>query len=79
MTDIHSGMTDFLRKYYSQYKSVPPIRIMRQRVGRKIWEDKHLKELYPAGPNRKLCKIAGLPKTAGEIENACVLGVGVLV
>ncbi len=83
MTDIHWKMVDFLRGYYYQNKDVPPVKILAREMEKKTgclrWDKKYLEQLYPAGPSRKLCKISGLPKTAGEIVNATVLGGGVLV
>ncbi|MEW5767838.1 MAG: TusE/DsrC/DsvC family sulfur relay protein [bacterium] len=83
MKDFHWEMIGFLREYYEQYTGVPPVkklmRVMQQRNGEGKWDNRYLKELYPAGPSRKLCRIAGLPKTAGEIAKAAVLGGGTLI
>ncbi|MDI6794180.1 MAG: TusE/DsrC/DsvC family sulfur relay protein [bacterium] len=83
ITDIHWEMVDFLREYYHQYEGVPPVKklmkVIRQRRGCEKWDNGDLKKLYPAGPSRKLCRIAGLPETAGEIANAAVLGGGALI
>lgn len=80
MTDIHWTMIDFLRTHYHEYGCVPPVKSLRREMEERIaclkWDNKYLEQLYPAGPGRKLCKISGLPKSAGEIENASVLGGG---
>ncbi|MDI6736872.1 MAG: TusE/DsrC/DsvC family sulfur relay protein, partial [bacterium] len=68
---------------YQQNESVPPVKVlsreMEEKTGCLRWDNKYLEQLYPAGPSRKLCRIAGLPKTAGEIANAAVLGGGVSI
>ncbi|MDI6794713.1 MAG: TusE/DsrC/DsvC family sulfur relay protein [bacterium] len=83
MTDIHEEMAGFLREYYHQYEGVPPvkklIKEMQQRVGQEKWDNSYLEDFYPAGPGRKLCEMAGLPKTAGELQNASTFGGGGLI
>ncbi len=69
MTDNHWEVVNFLREYYEEYKIAPMIRILTKALGKKLGKDKgntkYLYELYPAGPAKQACKIAGLPKPTG--------------
>lgn len=69
MTDAHWEVVDFLREYYDEYKIAPMIRILTKAIGKKLGPDKgntkYLYELYPGGPAKQACKIAGLPKPTG--------------
>ncbi len=60
----------FLRDYYSQYQIAPMIKILVKAIAKSKDLDKRaasklLYELYPAGPAKQACKIAGLPKPTG--------------
>ncbi len=69
MTDAHWEVVNFLREYYAEYKIAPMIRILTKAIGKKLGKEKgntkYLYELYPAGPAKQACKIAGLPKPTG--------------
>jgi len=69
MTDNHWEVVNFLREYYEEYKIAPMIRILTKAIGKKLGADKgntkYLYELYPGGPAKQACKIAGLPKPTG--------------
>jgi tRNA 2-thiouridine synthesizing protein E len=69
MTDAHWEVVNFLREYYEEYRIAPMIRILTKAIGKKLGKDKgntkYLYELYPAGPAKQACKIAGLPKPTG--------------
>lgn len=69
MTDAHWEVINFLREYYEEYKIAPMIRILTKAIGKKLGKDKgntkYLYELYPGGPAKQACKIAGLPKPTG--------------
>ncbi|MDH4127476.1 MAG: TusE/DsrC/DsvC family sulfur relay protein [Spirochaetota bacterium] len=69
MTDAHWEVINFLREYYAEYKIAPMIRILTKAIGKKLGPDKgntkYLYELYPGGPAKQACKIAGLPKPTG--------------
>ncbi|MGK7345560.1 MAG: TusE/DsrC/DsvC family sulfur relay protein [Candidatus Nitrospinota bacterium M3_3B_026] len=69
MTDAHWEVVNFLREYYEEYKIAPMIRILTKAIGKKLGKDKgntkYLYELYPGGPAKQACKIAGLPKPTG--------------
>jgi tRNA 2-thiouridine synthesizing protein E len=69
MTDAHWEVINFLREYYDEYKIAPMIRILTKAIAKKLGADKgntkYLYELYPGGPAKQACKIAGLPKPTG--------------
>ncbi len=69
MSEAHWEVVNFLREYYDEYKIAPMIRILTKAIGKKLGKDKgntkYLYELYPGGPAKQACKIAGLPKPTG--------------
>lgn len=69
MTPEHWEIVNFLRDYYAEYKIAPMIRILTKAIGKKLGKEKgntkYLYELYPGGPAKQACKIAGLPKPTG--------------
>jgi tRNA 2-thiouridine synthesizing protein E len=62
-------VVNFLRDYYKQYQIAPMIKIlikeMKKMFGPDKGNNKYLYELFPAGPAKQACKIAGLPKPTG--------------
>ncbi|HEX9074201.1 MAG TPA: TusE/DsrC/DsvC family sulfur relay protein, partial [Anaerolineae bacterium] len=52
----------FLREYYRENELAPPIRLLCRETGLSL---KVIYRLFPAGPARGACKIAGLPKPTG--------------
>ncbi len=69
MSDAHWEVVNFLRQYFNEYKIAPMIRILTKEIGKKLGKEKgntkYLYELYPGGPAKQACKIAGLPKPTG--------------
>lgn len=69
MTEPHWEVVNFLREYYLEYKIAPMIRILVKAMGKKMGKEKgntkYLYQLFPAGPAKQACKIAGLPKPTG--------------
>ena len=69
LTPAHWEVIDFLRNYYQQYQIAPMIKILVKEIGKVMGPDKgntkYLYELYPGGPAKQACKIAGLPKPTG--------------
>jgi TusE/DsrC/DsvC family sulfur relay protein len=69
MTDQHWEVVNFLREYYRLYQIAPMIKILVKKIGEKLGPEKatmkYLYELYPEGPAKQACKIAGLPRPAG--------------
>jgi len=69
MTDEHWEVINFLREYYNEYQIAPAIRVLTKALAKKLGPDKgnnkYLYELFPYGPAKQACKIAGLPKPTG--------------
>jgi TusE/DsrC/DsvC family sulfur relay protein len=71
MTEEHWGVVNFLREYYEEYQIAPAIRVLTKALKKKLGEEKssnkYLYELFPYGPAKQACKIAGQPKPTGCI------------
>ena len=71
MTESHWEVVDFLREYYDEYQIAPAVRVLTKAIGKKLGPEKgnskYLYELFPYGPAKQACKIAGLPKPTGCI------------
>ena len=71
MTESHWEVIDFLREYYDEYQIAPAVRVLTKAIGKKLGPEKgnskYLYELFPYGPAKQACKIAGLPKPTGCI------------
>ena len=71
MTDEHWEVVNFLRNYYEEYQIAPAVRVLTKAVKKKLGPEKgnskYLYELFPYGPAKQACKIAGLPKPTGCI------------
>jgi tRNA 2-thiouridine synthesizing protein E len=71
MTESHWEVVNFLREYYNEYQIAPAIRVLTKAIAKKLGPDKgnnkYLYELFPYGPAKQACKIAGLPKPTGCI------------
>jgi tRNA 2-thiouridine synthesizing protein E len=69
MGDEHWEVVNFLREYYEEYQIAPAIRVLTKGLKKKLGEEKssnkYLYELFPYGPAKQACKIAGLPKPTG--------------
>ena len=69
LTDAHWEVINFLRDYYAEYQIAPAVRVMTKAIGKQFGEEKgnskYLFELFPYGPAKQACKIAGLPKPTG--------------
>ncbi len=69
MTPEHWEVVNFLREYYEEYQIAPAIRVlvkaMKKKFGKEKGSNKYLYELFPYGPAKQACKIAGLPKPTG--------------
>lgn len=62
LNDKHWKLVYYLREYYQKYGVAPMIR--------KVCKDNEMKlteiyELFPSGPAKGACKVAGLPKPTG--------------
>ena len=71
MSDEHWEVINFLRNYYEEYQIAPAVRVLtksiKKRLGPEKGNSKYLYELFPYGPAKQACKIAGLPKPTGCI------------
>jgi len=71
MTEQHWEVVNFLREYYDEYQIAPAVRVLTKAIGKKLGPDKgnskYLYDLFPYGPGKQACKIAGLPKPTGCI------------
>ncbi len=71
MDDARWEVVNFLREYYDEYQIAPAVRVLTKAIGKKLGKDKgnskYLYELFPYGPGKQACKIAGLPKPTGCI------------
>lgn len=55
-------VVNYLRNYYLQYDIAPPIRMLTKETGLDL---KKIYQLFPSGPAKGACKVAGLPKPTG--------------
>ncbi len=62
-------VVNFLREYYEEFQIAPAVRVLTKAIGKKLGPEKgnsgYLYELFPYGPAKQACKIAGLPKPTG--------------
>jgi len=69
MKDDHWEVVNFLRDYYEEYQIAPAVRVLTKAVKKSMGPEKgnsqYLYELFPYGPAKQACKIAGLPKPTG--------------
>ncbi|MBI5026459.1 MAG: TusE/DsrC/DsvC family sulfur relay protein [Nitrospirae bacterium] len=69
MSEAHWEVVNFLRDYYQKYQIAPMIKILVKEIAKVMGPEKgntkYLYELYPGGPAKQACKIAGLPKPTG--------------
>jgi tRNA 2-thiouridine synthesizing protein E len=62
LTEQHWRVINYLRDYYDQYGVAPMVRKLLKDTG---YDQKTIYELFPTGPGKGACKIAGLPKPTG--------------
>lgn len=71
LSENHWEVVNFLREYYSEFQIAPAVRVLTKAIGKKFGPEKgnsqYLYELFPYGPGKQACKIAGLPKPTGCI------------
>lgn len=69
MTNEHWEVVNFLRDYYEEYQIAPAVRVLIKSIKKSMGPDKgnnkYLYTLFPYGPAKQACKIAGLPKPTG--------------
>jgi tRNA 2-thiouridine synthesizing protein E len=64
LTDEHWTIIHYIRDYYREFQIAPLIRKLCKVTG---VSRARLLQLFPSGPAKGACKVAGLPKPAGCI------------
>jgi len=62
LTENHWKVINYLRQYFQQFGIAPMIRKLCKDTGFTL---KEIYELFPSGPAKGACKLAGLPKPTG--------------
>jgi len=66
LTPLHWEIVHFIRSYYLQFKHLPNARVFTKAIKKQFGEGKgnsrYLHRLFPQGPLKYACKIAGIPK-----------------
>lgn len=62
MGEDHWKLVNYLRDYYLKFEIAPPIRMLCKKTG---FDLKYIYQLFPGGPAKGACKVAGLPKPTG--------------
>ncbi|MGC8497174.1 MAG: TusE/DsrC/DsvC family sulfur relay protein [Thermoplasmata archaeon] len=62
LTEEHLKVINYLRSYFLQFDSCPPIKMLLKNTGLDI---KTLYALFPTGPAKGACRLAGAPKPTG--------------
>ncbi len=62
LNEEHWKVINVLQDYYKKNGIAPMVRVLSKLTGFKL---KHIYELFPSGPGKGACKMAGLPKPTG--------------
>ena len=62
MTKEHWAVVDFIRNYFLEKNLAPMVRSICKTTGLPL---RRIYELFPSGPAKGACKVAGLPKPDG--------------
>ena len=62
LTDEHWAVIKYIREYYLEKSIAPMVRKLCKNTGFSL---KYIFELFPSGPAKGACKLAGLPKPDG--------------
>ena len=66
LTEAHWEIIVYIREYYLLYKHLPNARVFTKAIAQGLGEEtgnsRYLHRLFPEGPLKYACKIAGLPK-----------------
>ncbi len=66
LNEAHWEILWFIRDYYKKFKHLPNARMfvaaIRKQFGEEKGNSRYLQKLFPQGPLKYACKIAGLPK-----------------
>jgi tRNA 2-thiouridine synthesizing protein E len=61
LTEDHWKVIEYMRAYYLENGTVPPVRMLTRRTGLSL---RQMQKLFPSGLTKGACKIAGIPKEA---------------
>jgi len=62
LSDEHWRVIDFIRQYYLENNNAPMVRSLCKATQQSL---RRIYELFPSGPAKGACKLAGLPKPDG--------------
>jgi tRNA 2-thiouridine synthesizing protein E len=62
LSESHWKVVSYIRNYYLQYDIAPMVRKLCKETGFSL---KQIYELFPSGPAKGACKVAGLAKPTG--------------
>ncbi len=62
LSDDHWKLVKYLRDYYLKFNMAPMVRKLCKETG---FDLKRVYDLFPSGPAKGACKVAGLPKPTG--------------
>lgn len=62
VTEDHYKVMTFLQEYYEKNGIAPMVRVVSKNTGFKL---KEIYDLFPSGPAKGACRMAGLPKPTG--------------
>ena len=62
LTEGHWKVIRYIRNYYIQFGTAPMVRKVCKETGYKLSD---IYQLFPSGPAKGACKLAGLPKPTG--------------
>ena len=62
LSDEHWAVINYIREYWTENDLAPMVRKICQHTGLRL---KQIYELFPMGPAKGACRIAGLPKPDG--------------
>ncbi|MDD2767416.1 MAG: TusE/DsrC/DsvC family sulfur relay protein [Methylococcus sp.] len=69
LTEEHWEIVRFIRDYYRRYEYLPNARLFVKAIQKSLGADKgssrYLHKLFPGGPLKQVCLVAGLPKPPG--------------
>lgn len=62
LTEDHWAVVNYIRNYYLEKNLAPMVRKVCKNTGFQL---RYIYELFPSGPAKGACKVAGLPKPDG--------------
>jgi tRNA 2-thiouridine synthesizing protein E len=69
LTEEHWKLLNWIRNYYQEFGTAPNLRTMQKLLkddlGERMADKKHLFELFPYGPAKQGARYAGMPKPTG--------------